>query len=812
VTPDTALLNLDVVLASRDPAAAAAFAAGVSTPGSPIYHQFLPPGVYSSMFGPSTATVSRVSSALRGMGLTVGTASGSVLPVSGPAGVIASGMRTSFRQYRLASGRIARSNVAPPILPATISADVSGVVGLDNLTQFSHPLPALEPLASSMVTAGRSGPAALGSNLSGPTACSGITGGAGHGYYTAGQLATYYGLSSSYAAGTLGAGVTIALVELEPFADSDIAMYQTCYSTSTAVSRVTVDGGPGSGTGSGEAALDIEDVIGLAPAGAVHVYQGVNAVVATDADVLDIYRAIATDDTAQVVSTSWGLCEPNASRAFVDGENTIFTQMAAQGQSVFAASGDAGSADCDTGGSASTALRVDDPAAQPQVTGVGGTDLASTTGPESTWNDGIVGGRVNATGGGVSANWPMPTWQSALGATTGSSGVPCGAAAGSLCREVPDVSASASPNDGYPIYYAGSWLVFGGTSAAAPTWAALVALIDAGCGSQRLGNINPALYQLRAGGPGYFNDITTGNNDGAGVNSGTYPAGVGYDMASGLGTPIGGARAAGLCPAPSTDGAGAVGLDKTTVPAGTPTTLTFTYTAPAGESLTAGQLSLTVPSGWPAPSTTPGNPGFTTSSAGTLSVTGSIITITGAATTATGSMTIRYGDTTGRRTRCDHAGVPAAVGVHREGSVHRRRDRDRVVGRPADLRRSSPRRGRHGRPHPWCGCVEHVEHDHVRLHPAGWYRAAKRRLDRRGTHRVDHPADQLPDRARIRHDQHRHAVHRLRCHDYCLARLKQHQRDDHNRLRVHLRRYVPGRGGDRTGGHDRLCVRGDQPR
>ena len=128
------------------------------------------------------------------------------------------------------------------------------------------------------------------------------------------------------------------------------------------VARSNVDGGPGSGPGSAEAALDIEDIIGLAPdaglglaadAGlglpantGVQVYQGPSN--ANGQNVLDVYNQIAVDDSTQVVSTSWGSCEANSNTAFTNGERAIFQMMAAQGQTIFAASGDAGSADCDT--------------------------------------------------------------------------------------------------------------------------------------------------------------------------------------------------------------------------------------------------------------------------------------------------------------------------------------------------------------------------------------------------------------------------------------------------------------------------------
>lgn len=637
--PANERVGFDVVLRPRNQGALDAFVASVSTPGSADYHQFLTPAEFASQFGPTASTMAAVSATLQALGLTVGTPTGSVLPVSGSVSTVGGAFKTSFRRYQLASGRVARANVAAPQLPNSVVNAVQGVVGLDDLAQFSHPVPTLHAAAPSP---------AISANLTGPTACVAV---ASAGGYTAGQLASYYGLTASYAAGTRGAGITVALVELEPFTPSDIATYKTCYGTTTTVTTTNIDGGP-SGAQSGEAALDIEDVIGLAPDAAVRVYQGPNANVATDINVFDVFNAIANDSSlAQVVSTSWGQCEASASSSFIDSENAVFERMAAQGQTVFAASGDAGSADCDNSpGTTSTALAVDDPASQPFVTGAGGTDLATAGGPEVTWNDGIVnsGTQVSAGGGGVSSNWQMPSWQTALGTITGSSAAPCGAPAGALCREVPDVSASSRPNHGYPIFVNGHWNVYGGTSAAAPTWAALIALIDASCGGgNKLGFINPALYQLRAAGTSDFHDITSGNNDGAGANSGTYAAATGYDMATGLGSPVGAALRTDLCPPTAADGSGTMTVNHATVGAGTRTTPQFTYTVPAGQGMTNGEMTLAIPTGWSAPSTSTSTAGYATSSAGTVVITGGVIDVKGVTTVAGGTVVITYGDTSG---------------------------------------------------------------------------------------------------------------------------------------------------------------------
>ena len=168
--------------------------------------------------------------------------------------------------------------------------------------------------------------------------------------YTADQLASAYNFSSLYAAGDEGAGVTIAIFELEPILRSDIAAYQACYRTTASVSYIRVDGGSGSGKGSGEAALDIEDVIGLAPKATIDVYQGPNS----NAGVIAELTAIVDNDTAKVVTTSWGECEPEVSATMLHAEGTLFEQAAVQGQSVFAAAGDDGSSDCEDQTSTST--------------------------------------------------------------------------------------------------------------------------------------------------------------------------------------------------------------------------------------------------------------------------------------------------------------------------------------------------------------------------------------------------------------------------------------------------------------------------
>ena len=168
-------------------------------------------------------------------------------------------------------------------------------------------------------------------------------------------------------------------------------------------------------------------------------------------------------------------------------------------------SGDNGSNDC-----RDHSQSVDDPSSQPWVTGVG----ASTIHPpaESVWDN-----SYGATGGGVSNLWARPAYQTA--AAQAQTPISCGAA-GTSCREVPDVTADGDPNTGYVIYYNGQWNTMGGTRISTPTWAAIAALADASpaCAGHPVGFVNPALYQLAATAyAANFGDVTSGSNGYGGV-------------------------------------------------------------------------------------------------------------------------------------------------------------------------------------------------------------------------------------------------------------------------------------------------------
>jgi hypothetical protein len=549
--PAGQVLNLGVVLAGQNPTGLAQAVEAVSTPGSPDYRHYLTAAQYAAEFGPSPAEVAQVSSVLRGEGLTVGSpaAGSTLLPVSGQAGVVSTALGTPLETVQAPNQARVLVNTAPPQIPASLAGAVTGVVGLDGLFKEHSMLlhgngngngngNANPPPAPSSPTAGsRSNAIAHGT----PQACAGAADTAlSHpGSYTSTQLAGVFGQDQLLNQGRMGLGQTIAVVEFEQYLSSDVASFQSCYALSNQINNVSVDGGPGGpSAGGGEAALDIELASFGAPSASLAVYEAPNG---SDVAAADLFNRIAVDDSAQVVTTSWGDCEASiqsTDAAFLQTEKGIFDRMSLQGQTIVAASGDAGSEDCfpDPNLHNSTSLAVDDPGSQPDVVSAGGTSLPSASASSQVvWNDcmgqaiscansSLGGSGRGAGGGGSSTVWPRPSYQPAfLGAH----------------RAVPDIAYPGNPTaGGVVVVFQGVWNAFGGTSVAAPTNAGLFADTNQGC-FNRLGRVGPALWAAGLPlGNTNFTDITSGNNDFTFTNGGNFPAVVGPDMASGLGTPV----------------------------------------------------------------------------------------------------------------------------------------------------------------------------------------------------------------------------------------------------------------------------------
>jgi subtilase family serine protease len=520
--------NFDVTLAPRSVQGLADYIASLSNTASPNYRHFLTTAQFAQRFGATASSVDAVRAYFQGFGLSAGALSKGrlVLHVKGTTTQIARAFAARVETVRRSNGVLAAQLATKGTVPTPVAQDIAGIAGLSSVVQPS----------TNLVTSHDSSHSAL------PTTCPNDGGELSttpniNGGYTPFQLASLYGLNAEWANNVTGSGQTIAVYELSAYDPGDLATYLNCYGLNPTITPVAVDGGP-TGAYDDEPTLDIEEVAATAPGASVEIYQGPN----NSNGPIDVYQQIADDNTATIVSTSWGTCESDPS-GDPAAEQPIFEQMAAQGQTVVSAAGDNGSSDCN--GITNNAPAVDDPASQPYVTGVGGlsvTDISPLN--ETVWNTPVHSGNPGAGGGGVSTLWSRPSWQNAPG-------VPASA----TMRLVPDLSSDADPSTGFIQYYTGSsqgachqnctagWNSVGGTSIGSPMVSSLVAVGAQACGTGRLGFINPSLYAMASTG---FSDVTTGSNDL--YNVGEYSAGAGYDMASGLGSPAGASFFAGLCP------------------------------------------------------------------------------------------------------------------------------------------------------------------------------------------------------------------------------------------------------------------------
>jgi subtilase family serine protease len=588
-------VHLTLALDPSDPQALSSYAQQVSDPSSSLYRHYLSVSQFASQFGAAASEVATVRTALTEAGLSVGAvgSDGLSMSASGTAAEIEAAFDTQLEQVTLADGSAAYADVTDPTLPTAAAEALQSVAGLDTLP-VAAPQDLLRARHAHSDVSAHATP-----NAAGPSSCIASEGAGG---YTAAEIGDAYGLDGEWDAGDLGAGATVALAELEPYHASDVNAFQSCDDTTATVSNVPIDGGSANCWQSGpnydancglEDVLDIEDIAGLAPNATIDVYEAPN----TDSGLLDLYHSIVTHD-APVISTSWGACESAVGATTIAAENVLFEEAAVQGEAVFAASGDDGANDCK-----SSSKAVDDPASQPYVTGVGGTTMGSDIpgAPESVWNNTSTG----AGGGGVSRDWAQPSYQSGFAlsqSTINCTPVPGGAGSSTNCREVPDVSADADPDTGYDIYWGGRWTSAGGTSAAAPTWASLVALADTSsdCTSDgvRVGFANALLYSLPTSD---FDDVVTGNNSYGGV--GGYVAGAGYDMASGRGAPNGASLLPALCGSTAT---------VTAPPQTDTTTTTTTSPTPLPVQTTPPVQTTTTPTTTPRPGDTVGVVRFTT--------------------------------------------------------------------------------------------------------------------------------------------------------------------------------------------------------
>jgi kumamolisin len=342
---------------------------------------------------------------------------------------------------------------------------------------------------------------------------------------TALQVASFY----RFPAGTDGTGQTIAIIELGGgYTASDLDSYFSGLGLATpSVTAVGVDSGsnsPGQ-QADGEVELDIEVAGAVAPGAAQVVYFAPN----TDQGFIDaISQAVHATPTPIVISVSWGQSEDSWSSQSRTAMDSAIADAAVLGTTVCVAAGDNGSSDdpsTQTGG-----VHCDFPASSPHALACGGTKLVGdvstyTISSEVVWNE--LANNEGAGGGGVSDVFTgLPPWQQTAGVAEATGVANAG-------RGVPDVAGNADPVTGYLVVVDGQQQPVGGTSAAAPLWAGLIARLAEATG-KKFGLLQPLIYADVTPGtaaPG-FNDIVSGNN-------GAYKAVPGWDACTGLGSPNG---------------------------------------------------------------------------------------------------------------------------------------------------------------------------------------------------------------------------------------------------------------------------------
>lgn len=565
-----------LMLGLRDEAGLENYIQQTVTPGSPNFQKFLTTAEFAKRYGASDEQIARMQKFLDGQGLR-----SEVLPnhitvrVTGTLGQFSAAFRAPIHTYRsLATGKTFHRPAAALVMPTALAGTVVATLGLNTeSTYLSHRITTPRTAQKQSRLAGlnvqgvlKNGVAAQGN----PTA----TGQPGD--YTVGDVADFYNINPLYQRGITGKGSTVAIVTLSNFYPEDAETYWSGIGLATKshrIEQIHVDGGGAINSGSGETALDVEQAGGLAPFADVLVYDAPN----TTAAFLDAFAQAVSDNRADSISTSWGLPEAyNFAALNVDGAkptdttdvgslrafHQIFMEAAAQGQSVFAASGDSGAYDTVRGlgygtgpGEFSAPLTVDSPASDPYITAAGGTTtpfsfafgsapVASIT-QESVWGwsylqsyfdtnfgPGLIDLFSVGGGGGVSSYWRRPAYQfltRGIQATEkGQSLVYNDPDAGPVTyltlpnhfhgRNVPDISLNADPETGYLVVSTTDGGVSsgsGGTSFVAPQLNGITALLRQSSG-HRVGLWNPQIYFLQNvfgyGRYSPFNSVNAGDN------------------------------------------------------------------------------------------------------------------------------------------------------------------------------------------------------------------------------------------------------------------------------------------------------------
>jgi hypothetical protein len=528
------------------------------------YHQWLTPQQFGQQFGPSDQDIQTITSWLQSQGFQVNRVSNgrTVIEFSGTAGEVQSAFHTSIHQYQV-NGENHWANSSDPEIPTALTPVVAGVKTLHNF----YKKPQVLLTGQTFKTSNGFPP-----EFSTPTGLHALA---------PGDYATIYNINPLYNAVINGTGEKIAVVGRSDFIPQDVTDFRNEFQLPSNPPQIVVNGpNPGivSTAEQFEATLDVSWASAVAPDAQIIFVVSASTNTTDGVDLSEQY--IVDYDLADVMTESFGGCEAATTSADAASISSLAQQAAAEGITYMVSTGDSGAEGCDNPNTETAATGPLSPnvlASSPYTIGVGGTQFNEGTTPakywsssnsaslssalsyipEDVWNQSCVtgcaangGGSIFAGGGGASIYFSKPSWQSAV------AGIPQDGA-----RDLPDVSLTAAGHDPYLLCFQysceqGRLYGVGGTSASAPSFAGIMALVDQKTAS-RQGQANYVLYRLAAQeafskcnassqstsptSTCIFNDTTIGNNavpgeTGYGTSSAKYQSTAGYDQATGLGS------------------------------------------------------------------------------------------------------------------------------------------------------------------------------------------------------------------------------------------------------------------------------------
>jgi len=563
-------ITVSLVLKVKHPEALETFVAFTQEPGLPTYHRFLSVREFADLFAPGPAEISIIRRYLAGFGIAVNDvyADRLVIKATGTADAFSRAFSVELRDVQRGGRRFHRPH-RPPVIPVLLRDLLVSVEGLNNEPKFRHRhhnLTEISPLSAPTPVLPKAGAIATGVP----------------GSFTVGDVANMYNINPLYQQRIDGTGRTVGIVTLANFDPADAFTYWSLIGLPVNPNRITqvhVDGGGelSAEAGTGETSLDVEQSGGLAPGARLVVYDAPNS----DAGFVDLFYKAASDNLVDTMSVSWGLPETFFFEEVVGVDRTplltafhqAFLEAAAQGISVFAASGDNGAFDINDAfdSPVTNVLTVDHPAADPAITAAGGTTVPLTfnlgpgtpdlvVGQEQVWGWDYVENYLIAVrgpqfehalfpagaGGGVSMFWRVPAYQQrtpGIRKTEPDQSIIFDDGTGPVDlldlparfagRNLPDVSLDADPLSGFLVFSTvdgGLIAGFGGTSFVAPQLNGVAALVSQAAGGW-LGLVNPMLYRFKrtiTGPRAPLVDVTAGNNW-------FYAGAPGYTPGAGLG-------------------------------------------------------------------------------------------------------------------------------------------------------------------------------------------------------------------------------------------------------------------------------------